>query len=82
MNKNSKPLMTPDGEFPSISAAARHYGVTSQTILYRLDRDLKGYWLLDEHGQRIQKKTTDRTKNTSSSSGRGRLVMYTKNPNR
>jgi hypothetical protein len=37
-NARSRGLLTPDGEFESISAAARHYGITCQSMVDRQRR--------------------------------------------
>jgi len=36
-NGRSRPIVTPDGEFESISAAARHYGIATQSMRNRMD---------------------------------------------
>jgi hypothetical protein len=36
-NGRSRPISTPAGEFESISAAARHYGITTQSMRNRMD---------------------------------------------
>lgn len=36
-NGRSRPILTPDGEFESISAAGRHYGITTQSMQNRMD---------------------------------------------
>jgi len=37
-NARSRGLLTPEGEFESVSAAARHYGITCQSMLDRQRR--------------------------------------------
>lgn len=44
-----KAVKTPDGEFESLTAAAKHYGITSQAMGQKVKRGAKGYELVEKN---------------------------------
>ena len=46
--KRKKPVMTPDGEFDSVRAAAKHYGKNETTIMNRLVKKWPGYFYIEK----------------------------------
>ena len=46
--KSARPVMTPDGEFPTMRAAAEHYGVIRESIRNWLKRKPESFYLLNK----------------------------------
>ena len=50
----AKPAHTPEGNFPSASAAARHYGVSKRTMIDRLNDKIwnkRGFYYIENEGK-------------------------------
>jgi len=48
--RQMRPVHTPDGEFPSVSSAAKYYGWQSVQVIYRLKKQREGWYYLDKKG--------------------------------
>ncbi|MDB4337142.1 hypothetical protein N9991_00170 [bacterium] len=45
--KNAKPIMTPDGEFPSLTKASEFYGITKGSMKTRMSYYPENYYYID-----------------------------------